>query len=671
MKAPNEGFAIAPTLGYYGTSSLILTSKEGPNLGIPAELDIEFQPESKPLTVDQLPSQLKSLLTPTITAQPLLAKGRTLTVSATGIGDLMYQWFKNGVAISGATLSTFSAGTNSGSYSVKVSNAVLGVQTQSVFVSPEETFSGTANTIVKSTVGLSTAVSKSGKLWVWGNNPNQIGVSVATANNKLIKNPTQLCADSDWKFVFSNFTKSYTSEGSQVSNFGVKFDGSLWAWGLNGSDSDWGGVLGTNTLEEVITVPRKIASGSWIAVYGTAAPSSSGPSGGYIGIKSDGTLWNWGNNKEWNSTTQSSGQYNGWVSLPEGKKVIRIPTQVGTDSDWLKLYYPQIYYNLYNAGADRYFAIKKNGTLWACGSNKRDVNSDVSYLGLGDTDVLSAYFPTQVGTDSDWKEIYPSENNVLALKNDGSLWAWGANGLYLGTGSDQSFVKKPERIGSDNDWLNVWNFEYSYYAQKSDGSLWAWGNNYNGKLGVGDTSWAIPVPMRVSLSSNSWKFFTSNWGYIFFAIKSDGTLWSWGSWSDPLGRNSDFPANTPTQIGVDTDWDSVVTSGEMTFAIKRNGTLWAWGYNNIFNNIVQGNLGVPQVNGSWDYIVRTPTQIGTDSDWDRVLPFVSSSQRTYAVKKDGTLWAWGENGLGNAERGALGVGSNDGTVSVPTKMTFE
>jgi alpha-tubulin suppressor-like RCC1 family protein len=401
MKAPNEGFAIAPTLGYYGTSTLVLTSKEGPNLGIPAELDIEFQPEAKSLTVDQLPSQLKSLLTPTITTQPLLTKTKVLSVSANGIGDLMYQWFRNGVAISGATLSTFSAGTNSGSYSVKVSNSVIGVQTQSVFVPPEEVFSGAANTFVGSHAPTS-AISLSGKIWVWGRNSNggndSIGLLGASINSKVVKSPIQLGTDSDWKAVFSNFS---SPNFNKCSSYGIKTDGTLWAWGLNGSNVDWGGLLGANTLEEVVTSPRKIAGGSWIAVYGEAYPNSNGPSGGYIALKSDGTLWNWGNNRGYNSTSYSSGIYNGWLSLAEGQKVVRVPTQVGTDSDWQSIfYYP---------GTDRYFAIKRNGTLWACGSNKQTEGSNGgAFLGLGEIDAFSVFTPTQVGTDSNWKEIFPN-----------------------------------------------------------------------------------------------------------------------------------------------------------------------------------------------------------------------------------------------------------------------
>jgi hypothetical protein len=123
MRALNEGFAIAPTLGYYGTSTLTLTSKEGPNLGIPAELDIEFQPETKPLTVDQLPASLTSLLTPKIVSQPVLGYSGLITAGVQGIGNLTYQWYKGGIPVAGGTSASLSLdGLSSGTYTLKTSN---------------------------------------------------------------------------------------------------------------------------------------------------------------------------------------------------------------------------------------------------------------------------------------------------------------------------------------------------------------------------------------------------------------------------------------------------------------------------------------------------------------------------------------------------------------------
>ena len=154
MRALNEGFAIAPTLGYYGPSVLVLTSKEGPGLGIPADLDIEFQPEAKPITADQLPASLnqtlaslnqtsasiKSFLTPTISSQPALnLTTGALSATTQGLGNLTYQWYKDGVAVSGATSTTLPLNMLSGgsaNYTLKTTNGFASTTSASFAFNP-------------------------------------------------------------------------------------------------------------------------------------------------------------------------------------------------------------------------------------------------------------------------------------------------------------------------------------------------------------------------------------------------------------------------------------------------------------------------------------------------------------------------------------------------------
>ena len=122
----------------------MLASKEGPVFGLPAELDIEFQPEGgvdKPVAFDQLPLSIRSYFSPIITAQPSAPVGSSagdLTVSASGVGLLTYQWMRDGVSIAGATSATLATqGLQSGTYTVVVSNGFSRVTSSSVlFVVP-------------------------------------------------------------------------------------------------------------------------------------------------------------------------------------------------------------------------------------------------------------------------------------------------------------------------------------------------------------------------------------------------------------------------------------------------------------------------------------------------------------------------------------------------------
>jgi formylglycine-generating enzyme required for sulfatase activity len=158
----NEGFAIQPIIKPGSpTASVMLTSKEGPVFGLPAELDIEFQPEGgvdKPVTVAQLPSEIRALLTPppigfdqlsqsfktllspTVTVQPVIPPSLwgSLAVQAQGVGNLSYQWLRNGVAITGETSSQLPlrGGLQGGTYSVVVSNGFANVTSEGIRITP-------------------------------------------------------------------------------------------------------------------------------------------------------------------------------------------------------------------------------------------------------------------------------------------------------------------------------------------------------------------------------------------------------------------------------------------------------------------------------------------------------------------------------------------------------
>src|SRR5690606_16551195 len=85
----------------------------------------------------------------------------------------------------------------------------------------------------------------------------------------------------------------------------------------------------------------------------------------------------------------------------------------------------------------------------------------------------------------------------------------------------------------------------------------------------------------------------------------------------------------PVQIGSDSDWQTVCAAKDHTLAIKTNGTLWSWGFNNA------GELGLGEL-----WIQSTPAQVGSDTDWQTA---VGGEYVTLALKTDGTLWAWGKN----------------------------
>lgn len=266
-------------------------------------------------------------------------------------------------------------------------------------------------------------------------------------------------------------------------------------------------------------------------------------------------------------------------------------------------------------------AIKNDGSLWAWGRNS---------VGIGTGTSAGNLIPVRIGKDNNWKSVAAGGSHTVAIKNDGSLWAWGSNESgQLGDGTRTNRLV-PTRIGKDNDWKSVAAGDKHTVAIKKDGSLWAWGENENGQLGDG-TRTDKTVPTRIG--SDKWKSIATGDKHTI-AIKSDGTLWGWGYngfYSLGLGKGSGEDKKTPTLISSDNNWKVVEAGYNNSLAIKENGSLWGWGNN------LNGSVG----NGL--YPIEKPKQIGKDTNWVSVA---TGYWHSLGVKADGTLWTWGSNGFG-------------------------
>jgi alpha-tubulin suppressor-like RCC1 family protein len=319
------------------------------------------------------------------------------------------------------------------------------------------------------------------------------------------------------------------------------------------------------------------------------------------------------------------------------------PNRVGSLNTWTDV----------SSGSQHITAIRNNGTLWSWGANSSD-----GQLGINDGTNRSS--PTQVGALTNWSKIYIGGNFSLAIKVDGTLWSWGRNDSGQLGQDNQTTATSPKQVGTDTTWVKaaagprseVSQFDGTAAAIKSDGTLWTWGTNRNGQLGLNSRSnYANVSPNQVG--GTTWKEISS--GLHVLAIKTDGTLWAWGNGtSGRLGLNSVTSRSSPVQVGTNTNWLSASAGATFSLAIKTDGTLWAWGSNG------NSQLGdVTTINKS------SPTQIGTDTNWSiATANDIAEGLQScaLALKTNATLWTWGGN-----TNGQLGLGGNNTTQS-PTQV---
>lgn len=342
-------------------------------------------------------------------------------------------------------------------------------------------------------------------------------------------------------------------------------DGTVWQWGYAGDGVRW-------TVPQKVDIPvvRQIAAG-----YGHV-----------LALKGDGTVWAWGYNKY---GQLGDGTYNDSLE-PVQVEGLRGITAIA-------------------AGKDVSLALKNDGTVWAWGSNS------YGQVGEGSLNYPGTTVPIPVNGLNNIKAISAGSSHCLASQADGTVWAWGDNRHgVLGDGTNESrFTPARSKIYN----VKAFDAGDTHaLAVREDGNVWSWGYNYRGQLGMGGTS--LSDLGRLSFGPEADSFnpdivrgisgvkSVAAGGSHSVALADDGTVWTWGSNSDGqlgTGKAGGSDVTSPMQVsGLDgvTDIDAGLYH---TLALKSDGSVWAWGSN------AEGQAGNRSASTASPALVLMQTQI--------------------------------------------------------------
>jgi alpha-tubulin suppressor-like RCC1 family protein len=366
-------------------------------------------------------------------------------------------------------------------------------------------------------------------------------------------------------------------------------DNPMVSWGGNGAGEAGAG----NTLW---TIPPGVrAFSNVVAIDGGGGTSA--------GLKGDGTVWSWG----------SPGDFGVQLGNGYSSTLVTTPTQVLAADSVLAI----------AMGVSHTLTLKRDGTIWGWGYN--------GYGNLGDGTDVHRPVPTLAGPVGECViAIACGSYHSLALKADGTVLAWGGNlNGALGRGTQGGWSLVPEPVQGLTDVVAISAAAWSNLALKSDGTVWAWGWNFMGALGADLPDWssagysAVPVQV-VGLTDVRQICMGHSSGY---AIKNDGTCWSWGTNQNrQLGDGSGPSLSHRSVPGLMPDLINPVTidagDGGFRLALMADGTVRMWGYNDShafgapepsvvpIPSQVQGVAGATAIGTGW----RTAYALGLTTD---------------------------------------------------------
>lgn len=271
--------------------------------------------------------------------------------------------------------------------------------------------------------------------------------------------------------------------------------------------------------------------------------------------------------------------------------------------------------------------IKGDGTLWGWGDNSDNVISP------GSETYVST--PVQIGTDSDWKQVFATYYNGIAIKENGDLYAWGKEGTF--ETSNLTIQKTPNKRKGVTNIKTIVGKEKTFFILNTNGDIYRWGQ----KLSIFDLT-VDPKgenvdPLLLEKETNKWKMISYGIGTspgFITGIKEDGTLHAIGrSASGEIGVAAPVGYQW-NQVSPDADWKFVTSGYYSSIAIKNDGSLWYFGQD-IFCAPTSTTCK------------KTITLLDNTQKWESASINVA---QIIAKTTDGDVWIFGRRAKSNAAR---------------------
>ncbi|MDR6878334.1 alpha-tubulin suppressor-like RCC1 family protein [Bacillus sp. 3255] len=371
-----------------------------------------------------------------------------------------------------------------------------------------------------------------------------------------------------------------------------------------------------------------------------------------LALKSDGSVWAWGDNS---SGQLGSGASEGQMPSPQQVRYASGETLTG----FVKV----------AAGGNHSMGLRSDGTLWEWGGWITANNNAVNIV-----------TPRQVTLPKPVKDMVTGGYFCLALLEDGTVWGWGKNdwgqmatgigGLLTSFYEEPVQVVGPLGIGHLTDVVKLVASDSYAAALTSDGKLYGWGNNSSNPLAILDfleINWKLSVPTLITAFPEPVVDLDAG-AYGLGAVLESGKVWAT---ADPWAHNGQvFTGDGDTSTPMVTDAKQVAMGANSAAALTTSGKVWTRGVNGTDDNPSSSFiLGNPTVYyQSLQAQVMGPNGEGYLTD---AIYLAEGNNTAYVIREDGTLWSWGSNQYGQLGIGVAGDGVKANASKVPAAVSVD